>query len=196
LRQEMTDSQFEAYEHWARAWAALAAGAYADARDEAARATRIAKYFYPVLAPLAARAALWAGDADGAQATLDALMQSGYRGMAVELDMATIRAGIAALEGRGPEALAAYRDVLKGWRQAGLAFDEALAVTDMATLLPPNERSAEVQTAVDWARATLERLGAMPILERLGHTAEAVQPPTPESVGGTRAVNAAVRPVA
>ena len=95
-------------------------------------------------------------------------MQSGYRGMAVELDMATIRAGIAALEGRGAEAATAYREALKGWRQAGLAFDEALAVTDMATLLPPNERaSAEVQEAIAWARETLERLGAKPILERL-----------------------------
>ena len=38
LRRTITDPQFEAYEHWARAWAALAAGAYADARDEAERA--------------------------------------------------------------------------------------------------------------------------------------------------------------
>ena len=197
MRKGLTDSQFEAYEHWARAWAALAAGAYADTRDETERATRIAQYFQPVLAPLAARAALWAGDAHSAQTTLDALMQSGYRGMAVELDMATIRAGIAALEGRSAEALAAYREVLKGWRQAGLAFDEALAVTDMVTLLPPNElSSAEVQTALGWARATLERLSAMPILARLGYTAEAVEPPAAGPVSGRHTVDAAVRPLA
>ena len=86
----------------------------------------------------------------------------------MELDVATIRAGVAALQGRGPGALAAYREALKGWRQAGLAFDEALAVTDMASLLPPNERaSAEVEASVEWARETLEQLGATPILERL-----------------------------
>jgi hypothetical protein len=169
LRREMTDSQFEAYERWARAWGALAAGAYPDARDEAEQAIRIAPYFHALLGPLAARAALWAGDVDGARTTLEILMQSGYRGMAVELDMATIRAGIAALEGRGAEALASYRDALKGWRQAGLAFDEALAVTDMATMLAPSERaSADVHEAIAWARETLERLGAKPILERLG----------------------------
>jgi class 3 adenylate cyclase len=197
LRQRMTDSQFESYEHWARAWAAFAVGGYADARAEAERAIQIAGYFYALVAPLAARAALWAGEADGAGATLRALMQSGYRGVAVELDMATIRAGIAALEGRGTEALAAYREVLKGWRQAGLAFDEALAVTDMATLLPPSERaSPDVETAVDWARGTLQRLGAQPILDRLANAEEAVPPPTDERPGVMRSRDAAARPLA
>jgi class 3 adenylate cyclase len=177
LRQEMTDPQYESYEHWARAWAAFAARAYSEARREADLASRHASYFHPLTSPLAARAALWSGDADGAQETLNALEESGYRGAAVELDMATIRAGIAALDGRGTEALAAYREVLKGWRQAGLAFDEALAVTDMATLLPTAERALpDVQEAFAWARATLERLGARPILERLPDAVGAVIP--------------------
>jgi class 3 adenylate cyclase len=167
LRQGMTDPQFESYEHLARSWAALTAGSHVAARHEAERAATTG-YFRPLAMPLAARAALWAGDADGAGAAADALVASGYRGTAMELDVATIRAGIAALRGHGPEALAAYREVLKGWRQAGLAFDEALAVTDMATLLPPNERaSADVQEAISWGRETLERLGARPILDRL-----------------------------
>jgi hypothetical protein len=87
----------------------------------------------------------------------------------MELDVATIRAGVAALQGRAAEAVAAYREVLKGWRAAGLAFDEALAVTDMATLLPQERVSAEFQTALAWARETLGRLGAKPILERLAN---------------------------
>jgi hypothetical protein len=112
----------------------------------------------------------------------------------VELDMATIRAGLAALEGRGPEALAAYREVLKGWRQAGLAFDEALAVTDMATLLPPGERALpEVQTAIEWARGTLERLGAQPILDRLAGGAEPVPAASDDRRAGSRPREAAVR---
>ena len=175
LRQEITDPQFESYDHWARAWASFASGAYADARREADLASQITDYFHPLADPLAARSALWSGQADDARATLDALVESGYRGAAVELDIATIRAGIAALEGRGAEALAAYREVLKGWRQYGLAFDEALAVTDLATLLPPDERAApDVQTAVEWARETLQRLGAQPILDRLAGVAETV----------------------
>ncbi len=177
LRQEITDPQFESYEHWARAWAAFAAGEYAEARSEAEVASQHTHYFFPLAMPLAARAALWSGQPDAAQKALDALVGSGYKGAAVELDMATIRAGIATLEGRGAEALAAYREALRGWRQYGLAFDEALAVTDMATLLPPAERgSADVATAVEWARGTLERLGAQPILKRLSSVAEAVPP--------------------
>ena len=48
--------------------------------------------------------------------------------------------GLAALEGRRAEAIAGYREVLRGWRQLGLAFDEALAALDMAILLAPTER--------------------------------------------------------
>ena len=196
LRQEITDPQFESYEHWARAWAALTAGSHTDARREAELAARTTSYFHPLASPLAARAALWSGDADGARSTLEALVDSGYRGIAVELDMATIRAGIAVLEGRGAEALAAYREVLKGWRQAGLAFDEALAVTDMATLLSPAELvAAEVQTAIDWARKTLERLGAQPILDRLGTVAEAGPPSAGDRRAGARSRDAAAQPI-
>ena len=196
LRQTLTDSQYESYEHWGRAWAAFAAAAYEDVRREAESAAQTTMYFHPLVSPLAARAALWSGDADGARQTLDALIASGFRGTAVELDMATIRAGIAALEGRGAEALAAYREVLKGWRQLGLAFDEALAVTDMATLLPVAERaSADVQEAVDWARATLERLGAQPILDRLAKAPEAAPPRTDGRPTAVRSPEAAAQPL-
>jgi hypothetical protein len=169
MRKKMTDAQFEAYEHLARAWAAFTAGDYADAQREAGLATSRTAFFHAVVTPLAARAALWAGDAVGAGRALEALVDAGYRGPAVELDMATIRAGISALEGRTPEAVTAYREVLRGWRQLGLAFDEALAVTDMATLLPTDElASVDAQAAISWARDTLEHLGAKPILKRIG----------------------------
>ena len=168
LRQEITDVQFESYEHWARAWAAFTSGSYPDARREAEVASQITHFFHPLASPLAARAALWSHDAVGASTTLDALLAAGYKGAAVELDVATIRAGIAALEGRSGEALAGYRDALRGWRQYGIAFEEALAVADMASLLPDAERALpDVQVALAWASATLERLGAKPILRHL-----------------------------
>jgi len=78
------------------------------------------------------------------------------------------RAGIDALEGRGPAALAGYREALRLCRQLGLVFDEAAASVDMATLLAPQERDApDVATAIAAARETLLRLGARPFLERL-----------------------------
>ncbi len=99
------------------------------------------------------------------------------------LDVATLRAGLAALEGRRSEAIAGYREALRGWRGLGLAFDEAMAALDMAILLAPTEREmAEAAAAIESARETLARLGATPLLARLdavmaaGHSS-----PTPVS---------------
>jgi hypothetical protein len=122
----------------------------------------------PISLPIGTRAALWAGDAAAAAALLARLESSVIRGQAVGLDVATLRAGLAALEGRRAEAIAGYREVLRGWRQLGCAFDEAMAALDMAILLAPTEREmAEAPAAVKWARETLARLGATPLRARL-----------------------------
>jgi hypothetical protein len=164
----MSDSQYTSYYHWARAWAAFAAGRLADARHEALSAGRITNYFVPITLPIAARAALWSGDAADARAIVAETELSPIRGDAVALDLVTQRAGIAALEGHRAEAVAGYREALRGWRALGLAFDEAMAVVDMTLLLAPTEREmAEAPAAVESARQTLTRLGARPFLERL-----------------------------
>ena len=91
-------------------------------------------------------------------------------------DRLVARAGIDALEGRGPVSLAGYREALRSFRQLGLAFEEAAAAVDMATLLPPPERDApDVTTAIAAAAETLGRLGARPFLARLDE-ARAGQP--------------------
>jgi len=162
---KITDPQYESYNHWARAWAALAAGNLADAVLWANRAAERTVFFNPLSMPLAARAGLWARDLAGARAALDAIETKMYRGQAITLDKATIRAGLAALEGRPTEALAGYREALRGWRQIGCAWDEALALIDMATLLHPTD--ADSLAEIDWARDTLTRLGAKPYLDRL-----------------------------
>lgn len=80
----------------------------------------------------------------------------------------TLRAGIAALEGRRGEAVAGYREAMRGWTQLGLAFDHAMAGLDMAVLLAPTEREmAEAPASVEAAAETLTRLGARPFLARL-----------------------------
>jgi len=164
----MTDPQYTSYCHWARAWAAFGAGRLADAQREALAAGRTTNYFVPITMPLAARAALWSGDVVEAKAIVAETELSPIRGDAVALDLVTLRAGIAALEGRRAEAIAAYRDALRGWRALGLAFDEAMAVVDMTLLLAPTEREmAEAPAAVESARQTLTRLGAWPFLARL-----------------------------
>ena len=134
----ISDTQFTSYVHWARAWSfALcraarrrrSLGEHRGRRDEAISA----RWPRPLLpAPHSGRATL------RPRPSRDRRMDTSvYRGQAVALDLATIRAGIAALEGRRADAVAGYRDVLRGWRAAGLPFDEALASVDMATVLGP-----------------------------------------------------------
>jgi hypothetical protein len=77
----------------------------------------------------------------------------------------TIRAGLAALEGRPADALGQYREALRGWHDLGLAWDEALTGLDMCTLLDPSEPA--VSAAAESTRQILVRLGAKPFLERL-----------------------------
>src|SRR5688572_1795936 len=83
--------------------------------------------------------------------------------MAARLD--TLRGGVAALERRPADALAHYRDALRGWRSAKGVWDEALTGLDMAELL--DAADPEVAAAIRSTRAILERLGAKPYLERL-----------------------------
>jgi len=86
-------------------------------------------------------------------------------GGAVHMSSLTFAAGVAALEGRTPEALPMYRDALRGWQELELPWDEALAVVDMAMTLGPDEPA--VVAAAPAARTILERLGAKAILDRL-----------------------------
>ncbi|HVM29450.1 MAG TPA: adenylate/guanylate cyclase domain-containing protein [Candidatus Limnocylindrales bacterium] len=162
--EDITDPQFPSYDAWARAWAAFGAGRFPEAREAATRSSQMTSFFHPLTMPLAARAALWAGDISGAREAKDAIAAAMFRGQALTLDVASIEAGIAAREGRRDEALAMYREALRGWRALGTAWDEALAVIDMVTFLGPGPDTHEPS---EWARATLTQLGAAPYLERL-----------------------------
>ncbi|MGZ6299617.1 MAG: hypothetical protein ACXWMN_03875, partial [Candidatus Limnocylindria bacterium] len=113
----------------------------------------------------AARPALWDRDVEAARSDLAALDATGVHGSVVELRRLTIRAGLAALEGRPADALGQYREALRGWHGLGLAWDEALTGLDMAILLEPSE--PEVRTVAEATRQILVRLGARPFLERL-----------------------------
>ena len=147
----------------ARAAVAFAAGRLREAHDEWRH--WIEELMDPASHPLPARAALWDGDLDTTRQDLALFDAAGAHGPPLEADRKTIRAGIAALEGRPSDALALYREALRAWRELGLAWDEALCGLDMATLLDPAE--PEVRAAADSAREILTRLGAKPFLERL-----------------------------
>ncbi len=89
------------------------------------------------------------GSATGqrAAAALAALDATGAHGRIVDVNRRTVRAGLAALEGRGGEALSAFREALAGWRDLGAPWREALTAITMATLLEPSD--PEVRPAAD-----------------------------------------------
>jgi hypothetical protein len=147
-----------------RALRALAEGRLAEARRLAIESFTIVGG-RPSRRAVAARAALWSGDRASAAADLDAIDEVGVHGPAAELTRTTIRAGIAALDGRIGEAMSLYRLVRDGWRDIGLPWEEALAGIDMAMLLEPAE--ADVAAAGARSREILVGLRAQPFLDRL-----------------------------
>ncbi|HWO11436.1 MAG TPA: hypothetical protein VNN80_18205, partial [Polyangiaceae bacterium] len=145
--------------------AAMARGDLAQARSSyeevaAADTSQAPEFFYRAF-----RAALWAGDLGEAKRLVAAQEQSGGYGPVILARRATMRAGIAALEGRATEALSSYREAMKVWRSSHCVWDEAMTGIDMAQLLDPSD--PEVAEAIASTRSILERLAAKPYLERL-----------------------------
>jgi hypothetical protein len=160
----LTDPQYGSYRWMAVAWAALAAGRLGDTATSARAAIEATGYFGAMALPLVARASLWAGKTEEIRQVLDEVAPLS-RGAALSADTLTIRAGLAALEGRPTEALSFYRDALRAWQALGLQWDEALCSIDMAIVLDPSE--PEARSAAEAARGILARLGAAPFLARL-----------------------------
>jgi len=157
--------------------AAMAAGDYRQARDTFVAIAEPdpglgSEYLYR-----AARAALWAGDAQDARALLARLDENGAYGRVADARQATVKAGIAAVEGRSAEALTLYRDALRDWRAAHAVWDDAMTGLDMALLLDPAE--PDVAAAIKSTREILERLAAKPYLERLEAAASRAPAPAP-----------------
>jgi len=143
--------------------AALANGRLDEAREawrDLAQIEQGAEYFYR-----AARPALWGLDRAAAEADLESLDGTGFHGRVVEVRRITIRAGLAALDGRDADAMADYREALRGWRELRLPWDEALTSIDMATLV--DSTRPEVKAAAASAREILSRLRAIPFVTRL-----------------------------
>jgi len=164
----------------ARADRAFAHGLLDDAAQEYRQAAAMTAEYAPVCYVLAARASLLARDAASTAADLAGLDATGLHGPAIDARRASIRAGLAALDGRPSDALALYRDALRRFRDSGMPLDEAFTAIEMATLLDPAER--EVRGAADAAREILIRLGATPFLARLDE-AVSRQPESPASKG-------------
>jgi tetratricopeptide (TPR) repeat protein len=137
-----------------------------------------------------ARFALHAGRVDVAQRLRDA--SGPIFGGVIDHDVSSVRAGIAALEGRIPEALGLYRSALTGYRDTGCRFDFALTVLDMATLIGTGEPA--VRAAIPEGREILVALGAHPLVERLDGLANGGRRPSTPAADTSPAERTTARP--
>jgi class 3 adenylate cyclase/tetratricopeptide (TPR) repeat protein len=149
----------------ARASAAFAAGRYDVARAEGDRYAELFGQDSLAGFLMATRSSLLLREPGRAADDLVRVERDERRGAVVNADRMTLRAGMAALEGRAGDALSLYRESLRAWRDLGLPWDEALCALDLVSFLDPTE--PEVRAAAEVARAVLVRLRAMPFIARL-----------------------------
>ncbi|MDQ2854401.1 MAG: AAA family ATPase [Chloroflexota bacterium] len=145
-----------------REWVALLEGRFADAAAAAWANVALNPAQATEDLPVAARASLWAGDADQARQAADHLRTEGWHGRAISANLLTIDAGVAALTDRRDEAAAAYRDAIRQWRDLGCWFDLALCELDYVRLV--RGETPETKAAADEARSIFSRLGATPFV--------------------------------
>lgn len=162
LAAEIGDTEFEAGLMGVAADAALAAGDPRAARASARGAAAASVLNAPLQYLVAARAATWCLDPGAIAEDLAALDATNVKGPALDLNRTAARAGIAALEGDASTAHRLFGEALRGVRDLGLPWDEALIAIDMAMTLDPTD--AEVAAAVAAGRSILESLGATPML--------------------------------
>jgi len=144
---------------------AFGEGRLSDAYDAAMKHVQVQGFEASFLSAYAAICALWERDRERAAAALAALDATKAHGRVVDMNRQTIRAGLAALEGRPGDALSAFREALAGWRELGSPWRVALTAITMATVLEPTD--PEVRAAAEAAREILVRLGAAPFIARL-----------------------------
>jgi len=168
-----------------RAWLAFLAGEFADAgrlAAEAATSTFGAEQAHQLT--LQARANLWRGDGAATATVLEALASLELSGRATEATVATLRAGLAALEGETDPS--AFRSAREAWLDLDLPVHHALCLLDGRRLL------GDAGATREDVRAAIAALGAEGLRElaRLAEGAGRQGAPAPNrraTAGGRRA---------
>jgi len=160
-----------------RANAAMAAGLLDDAQRHWIEIAELDRSQAPASYYQAGRPALWATDVEAVRRYADALDATGYHGQVVEARRTTMRAYIAALEGRQQQAVAEFKEALAAWHSLRVRWEEALTGLDMVIALDPS--LPEVRAVASSTREILERIGAAPYLARLDAALADRQPARP-----------------
>ncbi len=191
LLEAFDDPQYVAMVHDARIAEGLAAGRL----DEALSAAKAELELGALLLSSSeiARPATWLGDVDAIREVI-AVHRAGRSGRLTDATLASMEAALAALEGRHDDARVGYTNALHELRNLGLTV--TLANCQLDIVLTGAMDPAERQRAADEARATFERLGMRPSLERLdaalASTPSTTRPAPGEPAGATNEVGQAV----
>ena len=172
--------------HVLRAIRLIEAGDLDRAYEEAFGAVDLFSAFAAACLRIAARAALMAGSLERARevaARLDLVPGSDRD---IQLLRAATQAGVAALEGRGREAIDGYRRVVRADYDRGEDFEAAAQALQLVLLVGASDPA--VRDLADEARAVFERVGARPWLARL----DAALAGPPVATAGTAPAPAAV----
>lgn len=151
--------------HMLRGRIAMVEGRFADASEAAASAATLLGLLSSTELPVAARCALWAGNAAAADESLSRLRVVGIHGRAVNANLRGMEAGVAAASGQLEEATLAYRDAIRQWRDLESWFDLALCELDFVQFV--GGESPDVEAAAREAREIFTRLRAPAFLQRL-----------------------------
>src|SRR5688500_16022034 len=164
-----TDPQVRAGVDFARAWEAFVRGDFATARELASGAAEVSfgtDRFREW--SLAVRASLWLGDRAGAAEALARLEAKPVRGRATQAELATLLAGLAALDA-DDGARASYDRAAETFRELELPLHLALCQLDAHRLLREEHAPAEAVRA-------LQALGADGLLRAAGFGGDRTRP--------------------
>jgi tetratricopeptide (TPR) repeat protein len=168
--ESVSDPDFEAWSHMLPALEAMLAGRPGDAIAGYRRAIPLAVQQVSDARVGLIRASHWALDLEAARDGLREAEAETFGGRYIDAERALGRAGVAALEGRKEDALAAFRESVEHSRLQRGGFDAAMAQLSALILLPDEPTIA---SWADEARACFEAVKSPPLLARVDEAAAA-----------------------
>ena len=147
----------------ARAWLAFLDGRYADAIAAFRRATAIDDV--GLEQQWVGRAGLWTGDLVATEDALARVEAEPFLPPTAQLRALGLHAGTEAAHGGIDRALELYRELLRGWTDLEMVFEEGMTSLDMAVLLDPSIPA--VRAAAERAREVFTQMGFVRLLDAL-----------------------------